>query len=74
MKFRNPSGYTLTINVYDKYSNTTVTTTLMSLSAGDQLIEDDELYLEPGDKITVTSNITGTTFIVTGEDIDLKKR
>jgi hypothetical protein len=74
MKFRNPLGYTLTIDVYDKYSNTTVTTTLMSLSAGDQLIDDDELYLEPGDKITVTSNISGTTFIITGEDIDLKKR
>jgi hypothetical protein len=74
MKFRNPAGYTLTIDVYDKYSNTTVTTTSMTLSAGDQLIDDDELYLEPGDKITVTSDITGTTFIVTGEDIDLKKR
>ena len=74
MKFRNPASYTLTIDVYDKYSSSTVRISSMTLSSGDQLIDDEELYLEPGDKITVTSSVSGTTFIVTGEDIDLKKR
>lgn len=74
MKFRNSSTYQIDIDVYDAYSNTTVRMTSMLLNGGDQLIEDDELYLEPGDKITVTCDISGTTFVITGEDIDLKRR
>lgn len=75
MKFVNTSlSYEVTIDVYDAYSNTTISITQMTLSAGDHLIEDDIIYLEPGDKITATCDVSGTTFIITGEDIDLKKR
>ena len=74
MRFRNDATYQLDIDVYDAYTNTTVRMTSMLLNDGDHLIEDEEIYLEPGDKITVTSDISNTTFVVTGEEIDLKKR
>ena len=74
MRFRNASVYQIDIDVYDAYTGNTIRMTSMLLNGGDQLFEDDELYLEPGDKITVTCDIPGTTFVVTGEDIDLKKR
>jgi hypothetical protein len=74
MRFRNSAVYEINIDVYDAYTNSTVRMTSMTLNAGDQLVEDDELYLEPGDKITVTCDVPNTTFFVTGEDIDLKKR
>jgi len=73
-QFRNPAAYELTITLYDKYTNTSVAIVNLELSAGDQLICDDELYLEPGDKLTVTCDVTGTTYSITGEDIDLRKR
>jgi archaellum component FlaF (FlaF/FlaG flagellin family) len=74
MRFYNASVHQIDIDVYDAYSNTTVRMTSMLLNGGDHLREEDEIYLEPGDKITVTCDIPGTTFFVTGEDIDLKKR
>ena len=74
MRFRNSAVYALDIDVYDAYTSSTVRMTSMVLNSGDQLIEDDELYLEPGDKITVTCDIPNTTFVITGEDIDLRKR
>ena len=74
MRFRNPSVYEIYIDVYDAYTSSTVRITDLLLGAGDMLIEEEEIYLEPGDKITVSSDISGTTFFITGEDIDLKKR
>lgn len=75
MKFVNTSlVYEVTIEIYDAYTSSTVLMTQMTLDAGDHLIEDNPIYLEPGDKITVTCDVTGTTFVITGEDIDLKKR
>ena len=74
MRFRNPAVCQIDIDVYDAYTASTIRMTSMLLNAGDQLIEDDEIYLEAGDKITVTCDISGTTFVVTGEEIDLKKR
>ena len=75
MKFVNPSlVYEITIEIYDAYTSTTVLMTQMTLAAGDHLIEGDPIYLEQGDKITVTCDVNGTSFVITGENIDLKKR
>lgn len=74
IKLLNSSAYVIYIDVYDAYTSTTVRTHSYSLSAGDHFIEDDPIYLEKGDKITITSDIANTTYMVTGEEIDLRSR
>lgn len=74
MKFFNASKYSLTVEIYDAYTTTTITTTSVALLGGDHLIEDNSFYLEPGDKITVTCDVPGTSFSISGEEVDLKKR
>lgn len=74
MSFTNPAAYQIDVDVYDKYSNTTINIVSMSLSAGDKLVDEGEIYLEKGDKITVTCDVAGTSFIVVGEEVDLKRR
>lgn len=74
IKLRNSAAYVIYIDIYDAYTAATIRTHSYSLSAGDHFIEDDPIYLEPGDKITITSDIANTTYFVTGEDIDLRKR
>lgn len=68
MRFNNPLAYDLKLEKYDAASSTTVVIYDLSLAAGDTLTDNFLYALNPGDKLTATSNIAGTTYYVYGID------
>lgn len=67
LRFNNPSAYTLTLTKYTSGTPTIIYS--LGLSAGDIVTDTFNYYLQEGDYIKATSNITGTTFIAEGEDM-----
>jgi hypothetical protein len=74
IEFKNPSAYTITVDHYNGESGTTVNIHSFILSAGDKLIIDNNIFLDPKDKLIATSSIAGTTYLVSGEEIDPLRR
>lgn len=58
----NPAAFVLTLSRYDKSQNTTVTIFSYSLSAGDSVIDQTGYVLQEGDKLILTSSVTGTNY------------
>ena len=69
MRFNNPLAYTLTVFKYTLATTTTTKVYSVNLSAGDTITDSFPYFLNEGDYITVTSSISGTTFIAEGEDM-----
>lgn len=68
LRFYNPLAYVLTLERYDAISASSETLYELNLSAGDT-VTDNLLYaLNTGDKLTVYSDIPGTTYYVYGVD------
>lgn len=68
LRFYNPAAYVLALRRYDALSATSEIIYELTLGAGDT-VTDDLLYaLNPGDKLTVYSDIPGTTYYVYGVD------
>jgi hypothetical protein len=66
MRFNNPAAYDLKLEKYESSTSTTTTIYDLSLSAGDTLTDNLTYALNPGDTITVFSNIAGTTYYAYG--------
>lgn len=69
MRFNNSLAYTLTVSKYTLSTTTTTQVYSVNLSAGDTITDSFPYFLNEGDYITVTSSISGTTFIAEGEDM-----
>jgi hypothetical protein len=61
----NSIAYTFTVSKYSKATNKTVVIYSVNLSAGDTLIDERSYILNPGDYITFTSSVSGTTYELT---------
>lgn len=69
MRFNNPLAYILTVSKYTASTTTTTQVYSVTLSAGDTITDSFPYFLNEGDYITVTSSVSGTTFIAEGEDM-----
>ena len=68
LRFHNPAAYVLTLRRYDALSATSEIIYELTLGAGDTVTDDLVYALNPGDKLTVYSDIPGTTYYVYGVD------
>lgn len=66
LRFNNPLAYTLTLERYDASSGNTIKLYELTLDAGDTVTDNFMYLLNPGDKLTVTSNIPGTDYYFYG--------
>lgn len=67
LRFNNPSAYTLTLKKYTSGSPTQIYS--INLAAGDTITDSFTYFLNENDYIEATSSVSGTTFIVEGEDM-----
>lgn len=66
LRFNNPAAYTLTLAKYDASTSNTVTVYTLNLSAGDTVTDSFVYILNPGEYLTATSSILGTSYILVG--------
>lgn len=65
MRYNNPlSPYVLTIEKYNKSTNTFSTIYTLNLQAGDTLTDTYTYFLDSEEYIKVTSDVAGTTYFV----------
>jgi hypothetical protein len=68
MRFYNPLAYVLTVERYDAITMSSVTLYEFNLSAGDTVNDNFTYALNSGDKLTVYSDIPGTSYYIYGID------
>jgi hypothetical protein len=67
LRFNNPAAYTLTLRKYTAGVPTQIYS--INLAAGDTITDSFQYFLDENDYIHATSSVSGTTFIVEGEDM-----
>lgn len=66
LRFNNSRAYTLTVSKYTEATKNSVVLYTLNLSAGDTVTDNFPYYLDEGDYLTATSNISGTHYTIVG--------
>jgi hypothetical protein len=68
LSFNNPLAYVLTLEKYDAAAASTIVLYEVTLAAGDTINDTLSYALNPGDTLTVYSDIPGTSYYIYGID------
>ena len=68
LSFNNPLAYVLTLEKYDAATASTIVLYEVTLAAGDTINDTLSYALNPGDTLTVYSDIPGTSYYIYGID------
>ena len=68
LSFNNPLAYVLTLEKYDAATASTIVLYEVTLAAGDTINDTLTYALNPGDTLTVYSDILGTSYYIFGID------
>lgn len=66
LRFNNPSASKLTLSIYKAKNYKSVNVYNLTLDPGDTVTDSYTYFLEPGDYIVATPDITGTIYLVYG--------